>query len=286
MVPYLQFSQLLIAVRHATKSYNRCARCGSPYHRKGNRTAQDFLDDQDRKVFVHRLGGLLIETRTQSLAWALIPNHFHLLRQTGPVPIATLMRRLIGEDIDIRWHPGRKLSPVKIDPSQLEQILANLCFNARDAISGVGEIIVETKMVAFDDEGRKDHADNMRSNFVMLSVSDDGCGIGTQALDNIFEPFFTTKGVSQGTGLGLATVDGIVKQNNGVIHVHSAPDRGTAFHHLPAATCGCDRRIPAGRKLPQHLREKAKWCCLSRTNRRSGNCASLFKSRFPIKIWP
>ena len=140
-----------------------------------------------------------------------------------------MLRRLIGEDIDIRWHPGRKLSPVKIDPSQLEQILANLCVNARDAIGGVGEIIIETQMVVFSDEGSKDHADNMRGHFVKLSVSDDGCGIETQALDNIFEPFFTTKGVSQGTGLGLATVYGIVKQNNGVIHVHSAPDRGTTF---------------------------------------------------------
>ena len=145
-----------------------------------------------------------------------------------------MLRRLIGEDIDVNWHPGRRLSPVKIDPSQLEQILVNLCVNARDAISGVGKIIIKTQMVSFDEKNRSDHALDIRAEYAMLSVSDDGCGMDKETLGNIFEPFFTTKGVAQGTGLGLATVYGIVKQNNGVIEVHSEPGCGATFNiYLP-----------------------------------------------------
>jgi len=141
-----------------------------------------------------------------------------------------MLRRLIGEDIDVSWHPGKRVPPVKIDPSQLEQILANLCVNARDAIAGVGKIIIETKMASIDEVNRSDFTHDSSTEHVRLSVIDDGCGMDTVTLNNIFEPFFTTKGVSQGTGLGLATVYGIVKQNNGTIDVHSAPGRGTAFN--------------------------------------------------------
>jgi PAS domain S-box-containing protein len=145
-----------------------------------------------------------------------------------------MLRRLIGEDIDVIWHPGRRLSPVKIDPSQFEQILANLCVNARDAISGVGKIIIETQMASIDEENRSDFAGDDSTEFVKLSVSDDGCGMDKETLKNIFEPFFTTKGVAQGTGLGLATVYGIVRQNNGVIEVDSEPGCGSTFNiYLP-----------------------------------------------------
>lgn len=141
-----------------------------------------------------------------------------------------MLRRLIGEDIEVKWHPGRRLSPVKIDPSQMEQVLANLCVNARDAITGIGKIVIETKMVSLDEAHRSEDNPDMQDEYVMLSVSDDGCGIDNETIDNIFEPFFTTKGIAQGTGLGLATVYGIVKQNNGVINVHSKPGFGTAFN--------------------------------------------------------
>ncbi len=145
-----------------------------------------------------------------------------------------MLRRLIGEEIEINWHPGRRLSPVKMDPSQFEQILANLCVNARDAIIGSGKIIIETQMVTINETNCSGEVGNIHGEFVKLSVKDDGCGMEKETLDNIFEPFFTTKDVSQGTGLGLATVYGIVKQNNGFIKVFSEPGNGASFNiYLP-----------------------------------------------------
>jgi len=156
-----------------------------------------------------------------------------------------MLRRLIGEDIDVIWHPGRRLSPVKIDPSQLEQILANLCVNARDAISGVGKIIIETQVASIEETNRSGVAREGSAEFVKLSVNDDGCGMDEETLHNIFEPFFTTKGVAQGTGLGLATVYGIVKQNNGVIEVDSKPGGGSRFNvYLPRHMGDADEMSP------------------------------------------
>jgi two-component system, cell cycle sensor histidine kinase and response regulator CckA len=114
-----------------------------------------------------------------------------------------------------------------MDPSQIDQILANLCVNARDAIEGVGKIIIETGTTVFDTAYCADHIGFLPGEFVMLAVSDNGCGMDKKILDNIFEPFFTTKDVDKGTGLGLSTVYGIVKQNNGFINVYSEPDKGT-----------------------------------------------------------
>ena len=145
-----------------------------------------------------------------------------------------MLRRLIGEDIDLAWHPENKLWPILIDPSQLEQILANLCVNARDAISGVGKVTIETDTVTFDEVHCTEHPGFVLGEFVLLAVSDDGCGMDRKILDSIFEPFFTTKGENEGTGLGLATVYGIVKQNNGFINVYSELGEGTTFKiYLP-----------------------------------------------------
>ena len=140
-----------------------------------------------------------------------------------------MLRPLIGEDIDIAWLPRAGLWPVKMDPSQIDQIMANLCVNARDAINGVGKITIETGNTTFDEAYCADHADFVPGDFVLLSVSDNGCGMSKETLENIFEPFFTTKDVEKGTGLGLATVYGIVKQNNGFLNVYSELDRGTTF---------------------------------------------------------
>ncbi len=140
-----------------------------------------------------------------------------------------MLRRLIGEDIDLAWMPGANLEPVKIDPAQVDQILANLCVNARDAISGTGKVTIETKNVELDQGYCDDHAGFEPGCYVMLAVSDDGCGMDKETLRNIFEPFFTTKEVGEGTGLGLATIYGIVKQNNGFINVYSEPEQGTTF---------------------------------------------------------
>lgn len=145
-----------------------------------------------------------------------------------------ILRKLIGEDINLVWRPVSGLWSVKFDPTQLNQILANLCVNSRDAIDNVGHITIETDMVSFDDEYCKYHPEAIPGDFVILAVSDDGCGMSKETMDKIFEPFFTTKKSAQGTGLGLATVYGIVKQNNGFISVYSEPGQGTTFKvYLP-----------------------------------------------------
>jgi two-component system, cell cycle sensor histidine kinase and response regulator CckA len=145
-----------------------------------------------------------------------------------------MLRRLLGEDIELAWIPKSNLWPVKIDPSQIDQILANLCVNARDAITGVGKITIETKNVVLDDSFCAGHGGFIPGEYGMLVVSDTGCGMEKETLAMLFEPFFTTKEIGKGTGLGLATVYGIVKQNNGFIHVYSEPGLGTTFSiYLP-----------------------------------------------------
>jgi len=145
-----------------------------------------------------------------------------------------MLRRLIGEDIDLAWLPSARPCPVMMDSTQLDQILANLCVNARDAIGDVGKITIETSTKTFDDAYCADHAGHMPGDFVLLTVSDDGCGMDRETQEHLFEPFFTTKEIGKGTGLGLATVYGIVKQNNGFIHVYSEPGQGTTFRiYLP-----------------------------------------------------
>lgn len=140
-----------------------------------------------------------------------------------------MIQRLIGEDIDLTWLPGADLWFVKMDPSQIDQILVNLCINCRDAIKGVGKVTIETNTAIFDSAYCAEHAGFIPGEFILLAVSDNGCGIDKEILDSIFEPFFTTKDVDKGTGLGLATVYGIVKQNNGFINVYSEPDKGTTI---------------------------------------------------------
>ncbi|MFP3912390.1 MAG: transporter substrate-binding domain-containing protein [Desulfobacteraceae bacterium] len=145
-----------------------------------------------------------------------------------------MLRRLISEDIDLAWEPDTHLWPVNMDPSQIDQILANLCVNARDAISGVGKVTIETENVALDENYCADRAGFVPGEYVMLGVSDDGCGMDRETLTNAFEPFFTTKEVGKGTGLGLATVYGIVKQNQGFVNIYSEPGTGTSIKiYLP-----------------------------------------------------
>ncbi len=143
-----------------------------------------------------------------------------------------MLRRLIGEDIALEWVPAGQLAAVRIDPSQVDQVLANLCVNARDAIGGHGGTLrIETANVMFraleDGEASRPH--------VRVTVTDTGCGMDEATLASLFEPFFTTKGVGEGTGLGLATVYGIVTQNHGHLEVSSSPGRGSSFRiFLPA----------------------------------------------------
>ena len=145
-----------------------------------------------------------------------------------------MLDRLIGEDIDLAWIPSQPLWLVKMDTTQVDQILANLCVNARDAISGNGKVTIETANVVFDEAYCQDHTGTVPGEYVLLAVSDDGCGMDKEIQRKIFEPFFTTKAVGHGSGLGLATVFGIVKQNNGFINVYSEPGKGSTFKiYLP-----------------------------------------------------
>jgi len=146
-----------------------------------------------------------------------------------------VLRRLIGEDIHLAWVPGHETDKVKIDPSQIDQILTNLLVNARDAIDGVGKVTIETSNKTLDAAYCASHHACRPGCYVLLAVSDNGCGMDDSTVEKIFEPFFTTKAVDQGTGLGLATVYGIVQQNRGHIQVYSEPGTGTTFKiYLPA----------------------------------------------------
>ena len=158
-----------------------------------------------------------------------------------------MLRRLIGEDIDLAWVPGHELWNVRIDPSQVDQLLANLVVNARDAISGVGKVTIWTDNVALDEAYCADHPGCVPGKHVLLGVSDDGAGMGKEVLEHLFEPFFTTKEVGKGTGLGLSTVYGIVKQNEGFINVLSEPGKGTTFQIYLPRFFGAERfRSPDG----------------------------------------
>jgi signal transduction histidine kinase/CheY-like chemotaxis protein len=145
-----------------------------------------------------------------------------------------MLERLIGEDVRLVWQPQADLWPVTVDPSQVDQMLANLCVNARDAINGVGTITIETENSAIDEAYCADHPGSMPGEYVRLVVRDDGGGMNQQTLAHLFEPFFTTKEVGKGTGLGLAMVYGIMKQNDGFIDVESEPGQGATFSiYLP-----------------------------------------------------
>ena len=160
-----------------------------------------------------------------------------------------MLRRLIGEDIHLSWQPGTNLWPVNMDPSQVDQILANLCVNARDAIAGVGKVFIETGNTIFDEAFCAVHPDFVPGDYVRLFVSDSGCGMDKETQSHLFEPFFTTKDPGKGTGLGLATVYGIVKQNKGLINVYSEPGHGTTFKiYLPrhaGGDAGIRKQVPA-----------------------------------------
>jgi PAS domain S-box-containing protein len=151
--------------------------------------------------------------------------------------MSKMLRSLIGENIDLKWLAHANLWPVNVDPAQIDQILTNLCLNARDAISSVGTITIETSNSALDAAFRTAHPGSVAGDHASLAVSDDGCGMDKEQLSRAFEPFFTTKAVGKGTGLGLSTVYGIVKQNGGYIDVQSEPNHGTTVRiYLPRYT--------------------------------------------------
>jgi two-component system, cell cycle sensor histidine kinase and response regulator CckA len=147
----------------------------------------------------------------------------------------TMLRRLIGEQITLVWIPDSHRTPVKIDPTQIDLILGNLCVNSRDAITGIGKITIETRLIKVDkSDCAAGHICKQPGDYVLLVLTDNGCGIPKKNLPHIFEPFFTTKEKGTATGMGLSTVYGIVKQNNAFIDCQSVPNKGTTFKiYLP-----------------------------------------------------
>ena len=171
---------------------------------------------------------LLAYSRRQVLA----PRLLHLNEVVAEMD--KMLRRLIGEEIDLRTVLAPDLGAVRADPSQLQQVIVNLAVNARDAMPGGGQLIISTANVVLEGSGAVADTVVVPGAYVMLAVSDSGIGMDPDTQARAFEPFFTTKPTGQGTGLGLATVDGIVKQSGGYIQLTSAPGRGTTFSiHLP-----------------------------------------------------
>lgn len=140
-----------------------------------------------------------------------------------------MLDKLIGEDVQLDWRPGDQMWFTKVDPLQIDQVLVNLVINARDAIKDTGKISIETQNVQVDESWQEVISESRPGEYVMLAVTDTGAGIEPKALDHLFEPFYTTKKPGEGTGLGLATVYGIMQQNEGFVHVQSTLGQGASF---------------------------------------------------------
>ena len=148
--------------------------------------------------------------------------------------LMSLFDKVIGKDVEIKTELG-SLQPVKADPAQLEQVLMNICLNARDAMPDGGRLRIKTEMILLDDSFCHFYPGVAQGTYVVLSISDTGTGMTPEVRERIFEPFFTTKERGKGSGMGLATVYGIMRQHGGFIHVYSEPGQGTLFHvYLPA----------------------------------------------------
>ena len=166
----------------------------------------------------------------------------------GMIP---MLKRLIGENMRLEWIPAPGAPKVKMDPSQLDQILVNLCANSRDAIAGVGTIAIGTETAEAKEGDGWDGGDRAPGKYAGLTVADTGKGMDRETLEHLFEPFYTTKGVGEGTGLGLATIYGIVKQNGGHVRVESMPGAGTTFRIFLPLHEGSE--APAAARIEENL---------------------------------
>jgi PAS domain S-box-containing protein len=162
-----------------------------------------------------------------------------------------MLRRLIGENIELEFHPKQAPATVQADPSQIEQILMNLLLNSRDAMPDGGHVTIETSEIEIGEEFVRSHPWARLGRFEVVTVTDTGSGMDKETLERVFEPFFTTKELGKGTGLGLATVYGIVKQHNGMIHVYSEPGCGTSFKiYIPSHSIEAEALANSSPEIP------------------------------------
>ncbi len=209
-------NMLSVILGHASMSLNKVESTHPLYsHLEGIRNAAERSADLTRQ--------LLAFARKQTIAPKVLD-----LNETVTSTLK-MLQRLIGENIQLTWIPAPEPWLLKVDPSQVDQILTNLCVNARDSVTEGGAITIETGNSTIGEDYCARYTDVLPGEYVRLAVSDNGCGMDNDTLGRIFEPFFTTKEMGKGTGLGLATVFGIVKQNKGFINVYSEPGLGTTF---------------------------------------------------------
>ncbi len=189
---------------------------------------------QKIRAQIERATGLtrqLLAFARRQLLEPRILNLNHLVAE-----LLTFLEKVISKDIEVKTVLSPELEAIRGDPSQIEQVLMNLCLNARDAMPSGGRLVIETQNVELGEDYYRHHSYARPGRYVVLSVSDNGVGMDAATIEHIFEPFFTTKEMGKGTGLGLATVYGVVKQHGGFLHVYSEPGQGTVFRvYLPVA---------------------------------------------------
>jgi two-component system cell cycle sensor histidine kinase/response regulator CckA len=182
-----------------------------------------------------RAAGLTRQLLAYARRQILEPRNINLNETVAET--TSLLHKIIGAQIEVKMVLAPDLQVTRADPTQIEQVLMNLCLNARDAMSQAGKLLIETKNTDFDEDYCRRHVYARPGRYVLLSVSDNGAGMDAATLEHIFDPFFSTKDMGKGTGLGLATVYGVVKQHDGFISVYSEPGQGTAFRvYLPVSS--------------------------------------------------
>ena len=228
------FNNLLMVIKGHTELLLNSLPPGENYSRK--------IEQIERAA--DRASGLTRQLLAFSRLQVLQPHVMNLNDVVGDM--GRLLPRLIGEDIELVIRASEDLGSIRVDASQMEQVIMNLAVNARDAMPEGGRLIIETSNVDLDGTYNAKHSIVREGQYVLLAVSDTGTGMDAETQSHIFEPFFTTKAQGKGTGLGLATVYGVVKQSGGFIWVYSELGRGTTFKiYLPRVDQPVDRLIPS-----------------------------------------